>query len=785
LKDNLLHAPVLATPDFSQPFEVVCDASDVGLGAVLLQASRPIAFESRKLSPAEQKYHTTDRECVAVMHAMRTWRCYLEGGEHPITLVTDHNPLVHLHSNVNHAVSSGRQVLSTRRQNRWLEELQQYNIVWEYRPGRLNVADPLSRHPDFYTNVLFCVTDSSYGLAGLSSFGSKGIADKQYEEYCLDGTGTGCAAVTRSKKRTVSFSLQTSKRKSKRMKRHLTDKGKVAVPVVRAEEATALDTGGVKYSVSPPDRGGEGAPESGPDGVLVSGETCQEGPQKGVVQEGPSLLQRVYEAYDEDPWFTNPSNTSSFEYADGFWWLRSSVVVPNVGSLRRDVISKFHDPPYRGHLGVNKTSRLLADYYWWPGWKGDVAEYVKGCIVCQRNKPVQQKPSGLLYPLKIPDKNWSSVSMDLIVGLPTTFAGHDSIVVFVDRLSKMMHCAPCAETVNAPGIANIFIREVVRLHGLPVEIVSDRDTRFQSVFWKEVFAQLHAHQSTSSAFHPQSDGQTERVNRMIEDMLRHYVNAVHDDWDSYLSLIEFAYNNSYHSSISTTPFMLNYGFAPRTPDQSHGRGKSVMAEDYLTNLSNLQRVARASLERAQQRDKVWADTKRMHVAYNVGDEVLLSTKNISLKHPGSQKLLPRWIGPFRISRKVNEVAYTLQLPDGLKIHPTFHVSLLRPYYDNGTVKPPQPVWVDDELVWVVQAILAHREHHKCDSNDQITSCKVEYLVKWLGQGVEHNTWETEESLRHARSAIDEYHSKLESMYAVDYSDPQYQSRLNAIISAHP
>jgi hypothetical protein len=153
LKHNLMTAPVLAMPNTALPYEVVCDASDAGVGAVLLQDGRPLAFESRKLTPAEQGYHATDRECLAVVHAMRTWRCYLEGGEHPVTLVTDHNPLVALQTGGTMMVT-GKQMPSSRRQARWLEELQRYNISWEYRPGRLNVADPLSRHPAVWLQAL-------------------------------------------------------------------------------------------------------------------------------------------------------------------------------------------------------------------------------------------------------------------------------------------------------------------------------------------------------------------------------------------------------------------------------------------------------------------------------------------------------------------------------------------------------------------------------------------------------------------------------------------------------
>jgi transposase InsO family protein len=295
--------------------------------------------------------------------------------------------------------------------------------------------------------------------------------------------------------------------------------------------------------------------------------------------------------------------------------------------------------------------------------------------------------------------------MDFIVQLPVTKHYKDAILVFIDRLSKMVHFAATHTTVTAKDTARLFRHEVFRLHGMPREIILDRDTRFTSNSWKEVCRLLDIRQGLSTAYHPQTDGQTERTNRILEDMLRHYVNPMLDDWDEHLDAVEFAVNNAWQESIKTTPFYSNYGLRPHTPIRAELPSKVPAAAKFshewqLTVLEALRFLvgaeqrdaavqrkmeadvslaqARANLSNAQARQKVQADKHRSEEpSFAKGSGVLLSTKNIQWKHPGARKLLPLWIGPFKILQKIGKVAYKLQPPEGMKMHNVSHVNLLK------------------------------------------------------------------------------------------------------------
>ena len=224
-----------------------------------------------------------------------------------------------------------------------------------------------------------------------------------------------------------------------------------------------------------------------------------------------------------------------------------------------------HDYPYSGHFGSARTSKNLSRFYWWPKMDDGIREYVRCCDVCQRNKANNQKEAGKLQPLLTPERRWETVSMDLITQLRLTAAGNDAIVVFVDKLSKMTHFVACKTAATAEDLARIFLRTIFAVHGLPKNIISDRDTRFTSDFWKTFFGVVGTKLCMSTAFHPQSDGQTERMNRTLQEVIRHYVGPRRDDWDTLLPLAEFAINNSVAESTGMTPFYMNSGQHPNTP----------------------------------------------------------------------------------------------------------------------------------------------------------------------------------------------------------------------------
>ena len=342
-----------------------------------------------------------------------------------------------------------------------------------------------------------------------------------------------------------------------------------------------------------------------------------------------NFQQRCADAYAKNPGFTDASYPSRYTERHGLWWSDDKLVIPDADALRQHVMCEMHDSPWHGHTGVKKTRKALERYYTWPSLIKDVERYVHSCSSCQRNKSTNQKPAGLLQPLPVPTRKWGSVSMDLITSLPETADGHSAIVVFVCRLTKMVHLVPCKTSIGAAAFAKMFRREVLRLHGNPYEFVSDRDGRFTSRFMREVTRMLNIQQAMSTAYHPQTDGQTERANRVLEDMLRHYVSPTHCDWDEHLDMAEFAINNAWQESVQETPFMLNSGQHPLDVMSLQTHSQVPAASDFVKDMQFGLKHAMECLEHAQQRQKAYADKGRRDVEqYKIGENLLLSTKNV-------------------------------------------------------------------------------------------------------------------------------------------------------------
>lgn len=389
---------------------------------------------------------------------------------------------------------------------------------------------------------------------------------------------------------------------------------------------------------------------------------------------------------------------------------------------------------------MTKTLQHIKQRFYWPNMQLDVQKYIGECHACQVNKPRNLKPAGLLQPLPIPERPWSSISTDFVTGLPRTAKGYEQIAVFVCRLTKMVHFVPCFASDDSAEVAQLFVEHIFKLHGMPKEIVSDRDPKFTAAFWQEVMRLLGTRLAMSTAAHPQTDGQTERLNRVMEEMLRHYVRpAGMEDWDKHLPLLEFAYNNAWQESTQCSPFQLYTGMQPLTPGSTSTQRNSRVpaAADFVQHIQAGLARAKECLQKAQDRAKSYADTNRRHVEFQVGQQVLLSTQHLKLKMGGARKLLPRFVGPFTVAATVGPVAYRLDLPASMKCHPVFHVSLLAPYKASGRYQPPPPpVEVDGELEHFVESILDHRKVRN----------KMQYLVRWQGYGPEADTWEPESHL---------------------------------------
>jgi hypothetical protein len=427
---------------------------------------------------------------------------------------------------------------------------------------------------------------------------------------------------------------------------------------------------------------------------------------------------------------------------------KGRICVPDNEELKKDILKEAHSSPYAMHPGSTKMYRGLRENYWWPNMKREIAEYVSRCLVCQQVKIEHQYPSGLLQPLPIPEWKWEHITMDFVVGLPRTQKGHDSIWVVVDRLTKSAHFLAVKTTFEMNRLAQIYIGEIVRLHGVPVSITSDRDPHFTSKFWRSLQEALGTELKFSTAFHPQTDGQSERTIQTLEDMLRACVLEFRGNWDEHLPLMEFAYNNSYHTSIDMAPYEALYGRTCRTPIcWSEVGERRLIGPEIVDMTTEKVKIIRQRLKTAQSRQKSYADKLRRDLEFQVGDRVFLKIspwKGI-MRFGKKGKLSPRYIGPYEILARVGEVAYQLALPPELsQIHDVFHVSVLRKYMsDPSHVLTYQPVELREDLTY------EERPVQILDRKEQVLRTKRIPVVKvlWRSQTVEEATWEPEEAMR--------------------------------------
>jgi hypothetical protein len=344
--------------------------------------------------------------------------------------------------------------------------------------------------------------------------------------------------------------------------------------------------------------------------------------------------------------------------------------------------------------------------------------------------------------------------MDFITGLPAT-KGHTALWVVVDRLTKMAHFVACNDTLKPEGLADSFVKNVVRPHGIPSSIISDRGTLFTSGFWENVTKALGISRNLSTAFHPQTDGQTERVNATLEQYLRAYCNYQQDDWGDLLPIAEFCYNNTQAESTKVTPFFANYGYHPRfTPDLGMQDNEVPEVSEYAAALTRLHTELRAEMIQAQMAQAEQANkTRHPDPVLNPGDAVWLKRKNIRTTRP-SGKLDHKQIGPYKILERVGSRAYKLDLPATVKLHPVFHISLLEPTTNTepipGHQQPPAPpVIINNQEEWEVKEILDSRLHRN----------QLQYRVKWTGYHDPDKTWYPANNFENSPDAVRQFHER--------------------------
>jgi hypothetical protein len=477
-----------------------------------------------------------------------------------------------------------------------------------------------------------------------------------------------------------------------------------------------------------------------------------------------TLEQEIQDATDRDPevvfalrllkghgpqQLTN--GLSDWEERDGLVFYKGRVYIPKVPRLRKQIVSLCHDSVSTGHPGRRGTLELVSQLYWWPGMTTFVHKYVAGCDACQRCKPAHH-PRSTLQPHDVPDGPWQTVGINLVTGLPRV-GRYDAIAVNIDHYSKQVHAIPTTSDVDADGIADIHYREIFHLHRIPTKIVSDRGPQFAAQLMKALYQKLGITRALTTAYHPQSNSQTERANQEVEQHLQLFANSCHDDWVDFLPTAEFVLNNCMHSAHHMAPFEVMYGYCPDFTVPVGPPTKFPALNSRLQQLWDTCREAEVALrmEKHAMKQKFESHKPPPHV-FTPGQKVWLSSKDILTSHP-SRKLTPRQLGPYEVAERTSDLTYRLQLPLSMRQHPVFHVDRLSPWHGN-TVNghnppPPEPIQVDQELEYEVERVLDSRKYRN----------QYQYLIKWRGYDAGHNSWEPATHLTHSQELVDAFHTE--------------------------
>ena len=505
----------------------------------------------------------------------------------------------------------------------------------------------------------------------------------------------------------------------------------------------------------------------------------------------PSLMEDIRRAALTDAVYYGPLVTRAEHLGlvvrDGLVYSTSGLLyIPKDETLRTTLMREVHDAPTGGHLGREKTYKRLTAAVYWQGVYHDVRDYVRSCVSCAQNKAHSRTASDFLHPLPIPARRWETISMDFVGPLPKTSAGHDFMLVVTCKLSKQIHLMATTKEVTAAEVAQLVYDNVVRLHGFPECIISDRDTRFTSHFWRALWKLSGTRLAMSTSYHPQTDGQTENVNRVVQDILRAFVSDSRKDWDRHLTAVEIAINSSRHASTGYTPHFLNHNQEMRLPfgialREAVPTVRVPAALEVMTEMAANDETARSRLAEAQAAQEKAANRHRREVSFAVGEQVMLSTKHLS----GYQhKLACRFIGPFPITA-VGTATVTLDLPRDMKVHERVNVDKVKLYSPSVGEWPgrtqesrPLPVRVSDDGKgeYEVEAILGKRV-----GLEDVTSAEdptytvvtrsrtkaprkvsvTRYLVQWSGYSMDDCTWVSKADLGGAADLVLDYERRLE------------------------
>ncbi|CRL31343.1 RNA-directed DNA polymerase (reverse transcriptase) [Penicillium camemberti] len=478
------------------------------------------------------------------------------------------------------------------------------------------------------------------------------------------------------------------------------------------------------------------------------------------VEQSENVIERVKQAnrqsteLEEFRQIAEGGSDPRWTLYEGLLLFDERLEVPDEGDLRARLLDDIHRQPLTAHPGIEKLKKLVSSRYHWPGWATDVRRYVENCLVCKRTKAWRDRTPGLLHPLPIPERPWQHISMDFR-SFPKDRHGYDTVFVVVDRLSKRPISIPCQKDTNAKQMARMFINNVIRVTGIPETIVSDRGGQFVSEFWTEFCRILGIRRKLSTAYHPQTDGQSEIANQYMAQRLRPYVEQNQDNWSEILPMVDFAASILPQDTTKQSPFFIERGYEPAMSFDWRDRGdltdNEQDAASMLLQLQDIWKKTKDQIAKSQQQQIQQANKHRREEDFDVGDYVFVTTKDWQLDRP-NRKLSHLASGPYKIVQKIGN-AYKLDLPESIKVHPVFNPSKLRKAtamepLRGQHVDPPPPVVISEEDEWEVDKILDSRLHYR----------KLQYRVQWLGHDLDLQ-WYPAGNFKHAPQKIQDFHDQ--------------------------
>ena len=751
LKKRFSSAPVLVHFDPAKPIRIEPDASGFAVAAIATQPDNegrwhPIAFWSRKMIGAETRYETHDSELLAIVESFKHWRHYLEGSKFPVLVLSDH-------ANLRYFMTTKE---LTRRQARWAERLAAFDFVIEHRPGTLNPADAPSRRPDYAPKEGEFMENSL--LPTLQEKLRKSLGDDE-------------EAVRRAHSALVQgyAAMPTPKSCISTMVGNMTLTPKSDCPHSVAEDCD--DAACDAHDMSIVDEWCA----AGDTGILdplvprLMAAQASQGETAYTLVLKNSMVELLRMTQDRDPTSQDIrtkieeegiggkklSNTPWGLTPDGLLRFSDRVYVPKETAILHEIMKTHHDDPQGGHYAGKRTLDAIRRKFYWHGIAKDVREYVRNCVSCQRNSVRRHKPYGLLQPLPVPERPGEWLSMDFITGMPPSrWNGkvYDAVLVLVDMFTKYTLYLPCTKEIDAPEFAELLYERMIPIFGMPENLVSDRGSLFTSQFWSSFCYFLAVKRRLSTAFHPQTDGQTERQNQVLEYFLRSYVNWEQDDWARWLPIAAFTYNTTTHSATGKSPCEALMGYNPSIQDsvKEYPQEYHADAAQRVQEIQEMRSFMKERLAKAKESMKHHADKNRIDKSFKVGDWVYLKSKNVETGRP-SNKLDHKMLGPFQILEKIGTQAYKLRLTPRFRLlHPTHHVSALELHYGDAPTEDgaPGPIEIDDHVEYEIERILSHR-------GEKTKS----YLVKWRGYDDVEATWEPQSAVEDTQ-ALDEYESRL-------------------------